>query len=75
MSMQAVPDSPAELGAEHVSFALRQHLAAAHHLPAGLSYLVPREELGRFHDEAHAAPGRLAGWLRVRRLRRARARA
>jgi hypothetical protein len=34
--------------------------------------LVPREELGRFHDEAHARPGVLAGWLRVRRYRRAR---
>jgi hypothetical protein len=66
------PDDVAGFGARYVSYAMRQHLDAAHHLPAGLSYLVVMEELPRFHATAHAAPGRLRGWLRVRRLRRER---
>lgn len=70
--MSECPGSPASFGQEYVSFALRQHLAAAHHLPAGYSYLVPREDLAGFHDRAHAERGRLAGWLRLRRLRKAR---
>ena len=67
-----VPGSVAELGDTHVSYALRTHLAIAHHLPAGWSYLVPRDQLAAFHDEAHARPSRLAGWVRLLRLRRAR---
>lgn len=67
-----VPDSPAAFGEAYVSYALRQHLSAAHRLPAGRAYLVPRQELAAFHAQAHAAPGRVRGWLRVRRLARAR---
>ena len=70
----SVPSSPAAFGEEYVSYALRQHLDERHHLPAGLSYLVPREGLARFHAEATASPGRLRGWLRLRRLRRERLR-
>lgn len=69
-----VPDNVAAFGERYVSFALRQHLSAVHHLPAGLSYLVPAEGLSAFHDAAHAQPGAIAGWLRVRQLRRARLR-
>lgn len=69
MNASDVPASPAAFGAPYVSYALRQHLRAAHGLPAGLSYLVPREKLSAFHAQAHAAPGRFRGWLRVRRLR------
>lgn len=60
----------AAFGDQYVSYAQRQHLDAAHHLPAGYSYLVPREGLTAFHAEAHASPGRIRGWLRVRRLRK-----
>lgn len=60
----------AAFGQQYASYAFRQHLDAVHHLPAGLSYLVPREGLPAYHDEAHARPGRVRGWLRVRRLRR-----
>lgn len=66
------PGSPAAFGGQYVSFALRQHLSARHHLPPGLSYLVRAEELSEFHAAAHRHPGRVRGWLRVRRLRRAR---
>jgi len=62
----------AALGQRYASYALRQHLDAAHHLPAGYSYLVTREDLPAFHAEAHARPGRARAWLRVRRLRRRR---
>lgn len=66
------PSSPAAFGQEYVLFALRQHLSAVHHLPSGLSYLVPCEQLSAFHAAAHAKPGRVRGWLRVRRYRAAR---
>ena len=59
-------------GTQYVSYALRQHLDAAHHLPAGLSYLVPREALADFHDEATAKPGWLACRLRLYRLKKCR---
>lgn len=72
VSWSAIPPSPAGFGEQYVSFALRQHLSAVHHLPAGLSYLVPREGLSAFHDEVHGQPGRVRGWLRVRRMRAAR---
>jgi hypothetical protein len=67
-----IPGSVAAFGEQYASYALRQHLDAAHHLSAGRSYLVRREELPGFHDEAHAVPGRLAGWLRIRRLKKRR---
>lgn len=62
----------AAFGEQYVSYALRQHLDSAHYLPAGLSYLVTRDELPGFHETAHARPGRIRGRLRVRRLRKAR---
>jgi hypothetical protein len=70
--MSQCPDDVAGFGGSYVSYAMRQHLDAAHHLPAGLSYLVTREGLPGFHAEAHARPGWLRGRLRVRRLRRER---
>ena len=70
--MNRLPDDVTGFGSQYVSYAMRQHLDAAHHLPAGLSYLVTRDGLPSFHAAAHAAPGRLRGWLRVRRLRRER---
>jgi hypothetical protein len=70
--MSETPDDVEGFGGPYVSYAMRQHLDAAHRLPAGLSYLVIMEELPAFHAEAHAAPGWLRGWLRVRRLRRER---
>jgi hypothetical protein len=57
-------------GDQYASYVLRQHLGISHHLPAGLSCLVPGEKLAAFHAEAHARPGRTRGWLRVRRLRK-----
>jgi hypothetical protein len=66
------PASLASLGDQYVCYAMRQHLAAAHRLPPGLSYLVPRDGLPGFHAEAHARPGRFAAWRRLRRLRKAR---
>jgi len=76
--MSAVPDYLAtEVGERYISYELRRHLSAAHYLPPGLSYLVATEDLSGFHQAAHRGPrnrllARPAGWLRVRRLRRAR---
>jgi len=72
--MTETPDDAGGFGTPYVSYAMRQHLDAAHHLPAGLTYLVTREGLPGFHAAAHAKPGWLRGRLRVRRLRRARRR-
>lgn len=67
--MSEIPDGIGDIDVRYASYAMRQHLDAAHYLPAGLSYLVTRDELPGFHSVAHAKPGRLRGWLRVRRLR------
>lgn len=59
----------------YATYELRRHLSAMHHLPPGLSYLVPAEELSAFHDAAHGHRGRVRGWLFVRRQLRRRRRA
>jgi hypothetical protein len=61
-----------DLGDTPPSYVLRQHLDISHHLPAGFSYLVPWQDLSAFHAEAHARPGRIRGWLRLRRRRQRR---